>query len=94
MIVERKPRIGLLLIGSPRFKPLGEGTAHGTYEARKLREEKEIIIYPLKPQIFKGNNLSGNSDFIYNRHKKKNVTRGILEPFVTFYYNFSGYPVQ
>ena len=37
MIVERKPRIGLLLIGSPRFKPLGEGTAHGTYEARKLR---------------------------------------------------------
>ena len=25
MIVERKPRIGLLLIGSPRFKPLGEG---------------------------------------------------------------------
>ena len=54
----------------------------------------EIIIYPLKPQIFKGNNLSGNSDFIYNRHKKKNVTRGILEPFVTFYYNFSGYPVQ
>ena len=37
------PRIGLLLIGSPRFKPLGEGTAHGTYEARKLREEKEII---------------------------------------------------
>ena len=23
MIVERKPRIGLLLIGSPRFKPLG-----------------------------------------------------------------------
>ena len=43
MIVERKPRIGLLLIGSPRFKPLGEGTAHGTYEARKLREEKEII---------------------------------------------------
>ena len=43
MIVERKPRIGLLLIGSPRFKPLGGGTAHGTYEARKLREEKEII---------------------------------------------------
>lgn len=42
MIVERKPRIGLLLIGSPRFKPLGEGTAHGTYEARKLREEKEM----------------------------------------------------
>ena len=31
MIVERKPRIGLLLIGSPRFKPLGGGTAHGTY---------------------------------------------------------------
>ncbi|MFQ9197532.1 MAG: hypothetical protein ACLR30_11160 [[Clostridium] leptum] len=41
MIVERKPRIGLLLIGSPRFKPLGEGTAHGPYEARKLREKRK-----------------------------------------------------
>ena len=40
MIVERKPRIGLLLIGSPRFKPLGEGTAHGTYEARVSFERK------------------------------------------------------
>lgn len=41
MIVERKPRIGLLLIGSPRFKPLGGGTAHGTYEARKLRRKRK-----------------------------------------------------
>ncbi|MFR4144010.1 MAG: hypothetical protein ACLT1K_08615 [[Clostridium] leptum] len=43
MIVERKPRIGLLLIGSPRFKPLGEGTAHGTCEARVSFGRKEII---------------------------------------------------
>lgn len=43
MIVQRRPRIGLLLIGSPRFKALGEGTDHGTYEARKQREEREIL---------------------------------------------------
>ena len=43
MIVQRKPRIGLLLIGSPRFKELGEGTAHGTYGARKQGEQREIL---------------------------------------------------
>lgn len=43
MITIRKPRIGLLLIGSPRFKALGEGTIHGTYEIRKKKEEQEIL---------------------------------------------------
>lgn len=39
MIVERKPRIGLLLIGSPRFKPLGEGTA--TEPMRRVSFERK-----------------------------------------------------
>ena len=43
MVNERPAKIGLLLIGSPRFKQLGEGTEHGTYGERKLIEEKEII---------------------------------------------------
>ena len=57
MIVERKPRIGLLLIGSPRFKPLGEGTAHGTYEARKLREERKSSANFRKSVKSHGGNL-------------------------------------
>lgn len=43
MITVRKPRIGLLLIGSPRFKTLGESTSHGTYEIRKQMEERDIV---------------------------------------------------
>ena len=43
MVDERKPRIGMLLIGALRFKPLGGGTAHGTYEERKKQEEKEFL---------------------------------------------------
>ena len=38
MITDRKARIGLLLIGSPRFKALGEGTADGSYAQRKQTE--------------------------------------------------------
>ena len=34
----RKPKIGLLLIGSPRFKSLGDGTRDGKYSGRKLIE--------------------------------------------------------
>ncbi|MFA6506759.1 MAG: hypothetical protein WCT14_11695, partial [Treponemataceae bacterium] len=37
------PRIGLLLIGSPRFKSLGEGTARGSYAERKERHAQEIV---------------------------------------------------
>ena len=43
MITIRNPRMGLLLIGSPRFKCLGEGTAHKTYEVRKTAEEQMIL---------------------------------------------------
>jgi L-arabinose isomerase len=43
MMKERKAKIGLLLIGSPRFKELGKGTAHGTYQERKLLETESII---------------------------------------------------
>ncbi|QQO07933.1 hypothetical protein [Breznakiella homolactica] len=38
----RKPRIGFLFIGSRRFKPLGEGTASGTYVDRVGRETDAI----------------------------------------------------
>ncbi len=38
-----KPKIGLLLIGAKRFKPLGEGTAEDTYEVRKNLEAEKII---------------------------------------------------
>lgn len=38
-----RAKIGLLLIGSPRFKALGGGTAHGTYESRKLLEAETIV---------------------------------------------------
>ncbi|MDR0657204.1 MAG: hypothetical protein LBG22_12895 [Treponema sp.] len=39
---QRKPRIGFLFIGSQRFKPLGEGTAGGTYVNRVARETKAV----------------------------------------------------
>lgn len=38
MKFDRKPKIGILLIGAKRFKPLGEGTARGNYEERKAIE--------------------------------------------------------
>ena len=43
MKTTEKPRIGLLLIGAGRFRPLGEGTADGTYESRKNEEAGRII---------------------------------------------------
>lgn len=43
MVKEKPTKIGLLLIGSPRFKQLGEGTEHGTYGERKLIEQETII---------------------------------------------------
>lgn len=39
----RKARAGLLLVASPRFKNLGEGTAHGTYAERKDIVVKGIL---------------------------------------------------
>ncbi len=43
MKFDRKPRIGLLLIGAKRFKPLGEGTARGNYEQRKAIEAESYM---------------------------------------------------
>lgn len=41
--ITRKPRMGLLLIGASRFRPLGEGSLDGTYAERKEREAKKIV---------------------------------------------------
>lgn len=43
MDMTRKAKIGFLLIGAKRFKPLGEGTADGTYEERKAIEAEKYI---------------------------------------------------
>lgn len=43
MIQNRKARIGLLLIASPRFRTLGKGTARGEYDERKKEEEASYI---------------------------------------------------
>ncbi len=40
MNLNRKPKIGFLLIGAERFQPLGEGTKDGTYKERKAEETK------------------------------------------------------
>jgi len=37
------PKVGILMMGSPRFKNLGEGLSRGTYHERKLNEIKNII---------------------------------------------------
>lgn len=41
--LSRKPRMGLLLIGAERFRPLGEGTARGSYLERKTREAERMM---------------------------------------------------
>ena len=38
-----KAKAGLLLIASPRFKNLGEGSVRGTYHERKQKEVEEIV---------------------------------------------------
>lgn len=43
ILTERKTKIGLLLIGSPRFRPLGEGTPSGNYEQRQLIISERIL---------------------------------------------------
>lgn len=39
----RKPKAGLLLVGSPRFRNLGEGLTRGTYSDRQSHKVKVII---------------------------------------------------
>lgn len=39
----RKPKLGLLLIGAERFRPLGKDTARGTYLERKTRQAKGMV---------------------------------------------------
>lgn len=39
----RNARVGLLMIGSPRFRSLGEGTPSGNYEARQAKAAKRIV---------------------------------------------------
>ena len=43
MNLNRKPKIGFLLIGAERFQPLGEGTKDGTYKERKAIEAKAYL---------------------------------------------------
>ena len=43
MNLNRKPKIGFLLIGAERFQPLGEGTKDGTYKERKAIEAKTYL---------------------------------------------------
>ncbi len=41
--MDRKPKVGMLLITTPRFYGLGEGTEHGVYHQRKEKEASQII---------------------------------------------------
>ena len=41
--IKRKSCMGLLLITSPRFEKLGEGTKDGTYDTRKKKEAEQLI---------------------------------------------------
>lgn len=42
-IFERKARIGVLLFGANRFRPMGEGTPNGTYEVRQEKVAANLI---------------------------------------------------
>ena len=44
------PKVGLLMMGSPRFKNLGAGLSRGTYHERKLDDVKEVVG-PLKESL-------------------------------------------
>jgi len=39
----KKPKVGLLMVGSPRFKNLGDGLSRGTYHDRKLNDLTKIV---------------------------------------------------
>lgn len=43
MNMNTRPKVGMLLIGAKRFRALGEGTADGTYESRKLDEAERYL---------------------------------------------------
>lgn len=38
-----RAKIGLLMIGAERFRPLGNGTKDGNYEERKAQEAKTYL---------------------------------------------------
>lgn len=64
-----RPKVGLLMMGSPRFKNLGEGLSRGTYHERKLKDV-EAIVKPL------GDSLDIiNPGIIYTREQVKNAIR-------------------
>lgn len=46
----RRPKVGFLMMGSPRFKDLGEGLSRGTYHERKLKDV-EVITDALKDSL-------------------------------------------
>ena len=43
MNMKTRPKVGMLLIGAKRFRELGQGTADGTYESRKLGEAERYL---------------------------------------------------
>lgn len=52
----RKPKTGLFLIGSPRFRKLGADTASGSYDARKHLEAQAHIaaLSPVTDLVYDG----------------------------------------
>jgi L-arabinose isomerase len=64
-----KPKTGLLMIGSQRFKNLGEGLSRGTYHERKLKDVKNIVS-GLKDSL----NLV-DPGIIYTREEVKNAIK-------------------
>lgn len=43
MLFSERAKIGILMIGAERFRPLGTGTADGSYEERKAREAEVYL---------------------------------------------------
>lgn len=43
MNMKTRPKVGMLLIGAKRFRELGQGTADGTYDERKLGEAERYL---------------------------------------------------
>ena len=43
MSFSERAKIGLLMIGAERFRPLGNGTQDGNYEERKTREAQSYL---------------------------------------------------
>lgn len=68
MIATKKPKVGVLLISPPRFRNLGEGTEHGTYEVRKEKESKKMLEgFTFADPVFPG--------VVYTREDMKNAMR-------------------